>query len=88
MKSKLKTITMVDPPSGWRYGFPKELPEGVTDIMSWLTESGYPKHAIESFGESFPYRVFQMEVDGNVICVNNDYGNGISNKDFKSKKKQ
>ncbi len=35
---------MVDPPTGWLYGFPKELPEGVTDIRQWLIDNGYPEH--------------------------------------------
>jgi len=40
-----KTITIVDPPSGWKYGFPKELVEGKSYI-ELLTESGYPEKDI------------------------------------------
>lgn len=36
---------MVDPPDGWRYGFPKELPEG-KDYGELLRESGYPEKEI------------------------------------------
>jgi len=39
-------IVMVDPPSGWKYGFPKPLPKGV-DYREWLLEQGYPEADIE-----------------------------------------
>ena len=45
--------TYIDPPSGWKYGFPKELPDGVEDINQWLIENGYPKQEIEEYGEYF-----------------------------------
>ena len=38
--------TMVDPPSGWRYGFPKELKEGVS-YLDLLRDSGYPEEDID-----------------------------------------
>lgn len=38
--------TIVDPPSGWKYGFPKELEEG-KDYAELLKESGYPESQIE-----------------------------------------
>lgn len=40
-------VTMIDPPSGWRYGFPKALPNGITDIRKWLIEQGYPEHDVD-----------------------------------------
>jgi hypothetical protein len=49
---------MIDPPSGWRYGFPKEIPEVVTDVNAWLIENGYPREFIDKLGEYFHYRVF------------------------------
>ena len=39
-----------DPPSGWKYGFPKEVPHSVTtdeDFTKWLIDSGYPEKDIE-----------------------------------------
>ena len=33
--------TIVDPPTGWMFGFPKELPEG-KDYGELLREAGYP----------------------------------------------
>ena len=45
--------TMIDPPSGWQYGFPKVLPDGVTNVKKWLIEQGYPKKLIDELGDSF-----------------------------------
>lgn len=36
-----KTVTIVDPPVGWKYGFPCELPEG-KKYEELLKEHGYP----------------------------------------------
>jgi hypothetical protein len=45
-----KMITMCDPPSGWKYGFPKVIPEHVLadqrKFMPWLLEEGYPEKDI------------------------------------------
>ena len=53
---------MIDPPSGWRYGFPKEMPEDLKpeDINEWLVLNGYPKEMIDDLGEYFHYRVFEI----------------------------
>ena len=37
---------VIDPPSGWKYGFPKHLPDG-KDYKELLRESGYPKEDID-----------------------------------------
>ena len=37
---------IVDPPSGWRYGFPCELPEG-KDYKELLIEHKYPEGEID-----------------------------------------
>jgi len=39
--------TYIDPSSGWRYGFPKEFPEGVKDVNKWLVENGYPQSEVD-----------------------------------------
>jgi len=39
--------TMVDPPEGWRYGFPKQLPDGTVNFQQWLVENGYPKDQVD-----------------------------------------
>ena len=52
---------MIDPPSGWRYGFPKELPNDVKPggITDWLISEGYPKEMIDDLGEYFHFRVWE-----------------------------
>lgn len=57
---------MIDPPSGWKYGFPKPLPDdawlevngefGLADdfkVIDWLIENGYPRHEVELCGDHF-----------------------------------
>lgn len=44
---------MIDPPGGWQYGFPKELPEGTVDVLAWLVANGYPQREIDRMGENF-----------------------------------
>jgi len=53
------TPTYIDPPEGWKCGFPKVLPEGTTDILGWLVEQGYPKSLMESYGDHFHYRMWR-----------------------------
>jgi len=58
-----KIVKMIDPPSGWAFGFPKEIPEGITDVKGWLIKNGYPKEKIDLFGNApFPYRIIYKEV--------------------------
>ena len=50
--NKTKKKVMYDPPSGWKYGFPKEVPESVLngkeeDLKRWIIDQGYPKKDIE-----------------------------------------
>ena len=52
---------MIDPPEGWRYGFPKEIPEDVDNTRKWLIENGYPEKAIEELGDSFYVRGWYEE---------------------------
>jgi len=41
--------TMIDPPSGWKYGFPKVIPkEHQNRTLEWLVENGYPQEEIDS----------------------------------------
>jgi len=50
----------VDPPSGWKYGFPKVW-DGVGSMREWLIEEGYPQREIDSLGESFHVRMWTDE---------------------------
>jgi len=39
---------MIDPPSGWRYGFPMQVTEEqLKDLRTVLEESNYPKDDID-----------------------------------------
>lgn len=40
-------MRIIDPPSGWQYGFPKPLPDDVSDLGAWLLEQGYPERDLE-----------------------------------------
>ena len=57
---------MVDPPSGWKYGFPKAKPDDVTDIIAWLLSEGYPQSEIDKLGSDFFVRTWEE--------INNDCG--------------
>ena len=50
----------VDPPSGWRYGFPKVW-NGEGRMDDWLIEEGYPRKEIEKMGNHFFVRCWAVE---------------------------
>lgn len=68
---------MCDPPSGWKYGFPKPLPEHLayglsansTDefnnygetVMEWIVKEGYPQEEIDKCGEHFWLRYWETD---------------------------
>lgn len=47
----MSKITIVDPPSGWQYGFPKPIPADILGddekFADWLFMQGYPADQIE-----------------------------------------
>ena len=56
---------MIDPPSGWKYGFPKAKPDDATDTIAWLLSEGYPQSEIDKLGSSFYIRGWEeMDHDG------------------------
>ena len=55
---------MIDPPSGWKYGFPKVLPDDVTNTLTWLVDNGYPQKEIDAFGDHFVCRHWMEEDEG------------------------
>lgn len=56
---------IIDPPSGWKYGFPKPIPEDRRyDSLTWLVEEGYPQHLIDDLGEHFFCRFWEHPDDG------------------------
>ena len=54
-------VKMIDPPSGWRYGFPKAIPADITNIQKWLVENGYPQKEIDTCGDYFYCRYWEQE---------------------------
>lgn len=60
----MNTVLMIDPPSGWRYGFPKPIPkEERHRTLAWLVENGYPQSEIDSYGDFFFCRYFETEAE-------------------------
>ena len=57
---------MIDPPSGWLYGFPKVLPDPKPESMhEWLVGNGYPQEEIDKMKEYFYCRYWETELDVN-----------------------
>lgn len=58
-------VKMIDPDQGWRFGFPKPIPEDVKDVNLWLIENGYPRPLVKYWEEStfgyVPYRMWYSE---------------------------
>ena len=49
---------MIDPPSGWKYGFPKPLPDEVENVKEWLLESlWYNVKKLSYLGHLLFYRI-------------------------------
>lgn len=41
-------VTVIDPPGGWRYGFPRVLDLNPDEtVREWLTRCGYPQDELE-----------------------------------------
>lgn len=64
---KNKTVTIVDPPEGWRFGFPRQMPNSIDQndpkqIRAWMLDCGYPEKIMLGYGEYFHYRVWQEEI--------------------------
>jgi hypothetical protein len=52
----------VDPPVGWKYGFPKVFDTEVDGVMrEWLIKEGYPQREIDKYGENFHVRMWAYE---------------------------
>lgn len=57
-------MKMIDPPSGWKYGFPKPIPEDrINDQLVWLVEEGYPQKEIDNLGEYFFCRTWEQPAE-------------------------
>ena len=54
----------IDPPSGWKYGFPKPAPENLqtmttAQLYQWFVENGYPQEELNKFKYGMPFRVIK-----------------------------
>ena len=61
-----KKVTMVDPPSGWKYGFPKAMPQKFLnglEFNAWLVSEGYPQKLIDELGDQFYCRHWQEDAE-------------------------
>lgn len=56
-------VKMIDPPKGWLYGFPKEIPDDVENIVEWLPKNGYPEKLIKDLGSNFWTRMWYEEIE-------------------------
>lgn len=59
-KVKMEYI-MVDPPEGWKFGFPKKAPNNMNSeqFNIWLIENSYPEKLINELGEHFYVRCWE-----------------------------
>ena len=60
----MSKVTMCDPPSGWKYGFPKPLPADYSkdeSIFPWLLSEGYPQAEIDNCGKYFYCRYWEID---------------------------
>lgn len=51
----------IDPPGGWRWGFPKIMPNNVENFRDWLVQEGYPQSEIDALGSHFYVRMWEEE---------------------------
>ena len=55
---------MIDPPSGWMYGFPKAMPkkfDTFEEQRAWLVSEGYPQKLIDEYGDHFYCRYWEED---------------------------
>ena len=53
---------LIDPPSGWLYGFPKPIPkEERHRTLAWLVENDYPQKEIDRYGNFFFCRYIEVD---------------------------
>jgi len=61
--SMQSNMMWVDPPEGWRYGFPA-IYDPVNDgkMRDWIVRKGYPLLTIKEYGEQWMVRTWPVEV--------------------------
>lgn len=54
----------IDPPSGWKYGFPKIYDRDVDgNCREWMLKNGYPQKEIDACGDHFYVRQWEVVED-------------------------
>jgi len=62
IKSEKEMQIWVDPPEGWKYGFPAIYdPEKDGQMSEWIVRKGYPLQTIKEYGESWAVRCWPVE---------------------------
>ena len=52
----------IDPPEGWKYGFPKVFDTETDGVMlEWIVDQGYPEAEIDKLGDTFRVRMWAHE---------------------------
>jgi len=61
--SMQSNMIWVDPPEGWKYGFPAIYdPDTDGQMSEWIVRKGYPLLTIKEYGESWAVRCWPVEV--------------------------
>ena len=57
----------IDPPQGWRWGFPKVYdPNKDGNPVKWLVAQGYPQAEVDALGANFHWRQWEVEPEDEV----------------------
>jgi hypothetical protein len=52
----------IDPPEGYKYGFPKVFDTETDGVMlEWIVDQGYPEAEIDKLGDAFRVRMWAHE---------------------------
>ena len=64
-------VMFIDPPSGWKYGFPKILDQEKSKgrTLEWLVENGYPQFEIDKMKDHFYCRYWEDEIEDEPVVV-------------------
>jgi hypothetical protein len=63
IKSEKEMQIWVDPPEGWKYGFPAIYdPEKDGQMSEWIVRKGYPLLTIKEYGDAWAVRCWPVEV--------------------------
>lgn len=80
------TVLVVDPPEGWRFGFPKIVPEWLKpeDMDAWIVQQGYPRVIRDTGCSELIYKLWYREVSltdlpSDYYEENNTNANSIDN---------